>query len=543
MGGEGLSPFPWPDLEPHALLERAFQHLHAWPRQSGAWPFEPRAGPEEMAHAVMQALLDAGTLVVEAGTGVGKTIAYALPVVLLAATRGGRFLVSTHTRNLQHQLVDRDLPELWRCLGLDRVPRPHGDGGLRFAKLLGRANYVCRTALLRQAAAARREGESFGLAQALLWSLRTRTGELEEIAAALPTNLVRELGSRREVCGGKSCRGETPCPVYAAREFARGADLVVVNHALLFSDATQEGGILGAFDALVLDESHHLHAVATEHLSVRVGRAAADALVAPLGRLVPAARALEDASGLTSRIERWGAGVASARRQLYDVLDALASEHPASPARRGRVRYCDGDEVFGPVREPLARALAALAELARGAAELVIDCEARSSDAHAAECAGALALAGALGRETGAALEFLAAGNDEDFAFGLDFGADGRALHEILAAPLDVAPDVQRLLGGMCATAVYTSATLAVGGIRIRARAHRALRRHALSSRAVTVRLRSAMSRGAGDASRNLRRGRIRTASGRAPGRHRGAHRPADARPPDVASRPAGALR
>src|SRR6185295_6021162 len=108
--------------------------------------FEPRPGQIEMAHAVLEGLLHQDRLVVEAGTGVGKTIAYTLPAVLLAATRGGRFLVSTHTRNLQHQLVGRDLPELWRCFGLDTIARPDGTGaGLRFAKLLGRANYMCRT--------------------------------------------------------------------------------------------------------------------------------------------------------------------------------------------------------------------------------------------------------------------------------------------------------------------------------------------------------------------------------------------------------------
>ena len=457
--------FEWPEVEPHALLDQAFAHLHAWQRTHTALPFEPRAGQIDMAHAVLDALLDGGRLVVEAGTGVGKTIAYALPMLLLAATRGGRYLVSTHTRNLQHQLVDRDLPELWRCFGLDTVPHPDGERqGLVFAKLLGRTNYVCRTALARAARRATDGAGSFELAQVLLWSLGTPSGELDEIASLLDPALLRELQSRRESCGGRACRGEPPCPVYAAREAARCADLVVVNHALLFSDAGAEGGLLGRFAGLVIDEAHHLESVATEHLSVRIGRQHADAFLPPLGRLVAAARGLADAPGLGARIERHGADVAALRGRLHELLDALEASLPRPKARRPRQAYHDGDEVFGPVREQLDALQEALAHGARSALELQEECREKMNDAPAEECAAVLDLLGGIARETAAALEFLATGNNEDWAFLLDFGAAGTKLGEIAALPLDVAPEVQRLLSDVAPAAVYTSATLAVGG-------------------------------------------------------------------------------
>jgi Rad3-related DNA helicase len=457
----------WRDLPPHALLERALEHLQGWRRADGTLPFEPRRAQSEMAHAVLDALLDGGDLAVEAGTGTGKTIAYALPALLLAATGERRFVLSTHTRNLQHQLVGRDLPELWRCFGLARLPRPDGDGrGLRFAKLLGRTNYLCRTALRRWARQAAGAEGSFQAAQLLVWSLRGG-GELEDLSGrpGFEPRLLRELSSRREVCEGRACRSEPRCPVYAARDAARRADLVVVNHALLFSDGRRDGNLLGRFDGLVADECHHLEGVATDSLSVRLGRAQADALVAPLGRLGAGVREATGAPpGLRLRIERWGKGVAELRSGLLALLERLDSGLPRPARLATRQRYRDGDEVFGAVREPLYALHEQFAARFDEGRSLQGDCaDAAGQDPSLADAGGSLELLLALQRETQAALEFLARGNSEDWAFYLEFGPDGGPLREIAAAPLDVAADIQRLLAGPGRGTVYTSATVALG--------------------------------------------------------------------------------
>ncbi len=450
--------FDWPDVAPHELLDRAFLHLYAWRRAASDRPFEPRPEQVEMAHSVLDALLAKHDLVVEAGTGVGKTIAYALPAMLLAAGRGDRIVLSTHTRNLQHQLVARDLPELWAAFALESYLRPDGGTGLQFAKLLGRENYFCRAALTRAARTAASTEGSFELAQVLMWSLSSPGGELVEIAPFVEARVRREIAARRETCRGPSCRGDHPCPVYVARDAARRADLVVVNHALLFSDALAEGGILGRTDGLVVDEAHQLDAVATEHLSVRLGRSQADALVAPLGRL--AARPT-NAAEFAPRFIAWTREVAAARTALLDLLDELEAQIPALAGRKPRQRYRDGDEVFAPLSAAVARCGLALDAARRTAAELQQE-HSLGAEPDAADAASAVleVLDGLLG-ELRAALDFVTTGNDEDWAFAV--ALDGSRVREVLASPLDVAPAVRRLLGSG-GGAVYTSATLAIEG-------------------------------------------------------------------------------
>jgi ATP-dependent DNA helicase DinG len=151
---------------------------------------------------------------------------------------------------------------------------------------------------------------------------------------------------------------------------------------------------------------------------------------------------------------------------LHALLDALAASLPRLLPRRGRTGYHDGDEVFGAVRQELRTAIESLDATARAAFELQMECDGLVDDPPAEDCSAALELGAILAREIGAGLDFLAAGNNEDWAFALDFGPAGGALalREILASPLDVAADVQRLVVAAGGGAVYTSATLAVGG-------------------------------------------------------------------------------
>jgi Rad3-related DNA helicase len=198
-----------------------------------------------MSHAVLDALYDDQPLVVEAGTGTGKTLAYTLPAVLVAARQEKRLVLSTHTRNLQQQLSGRDLPWLWKHLGLDAVRRTPKHSGLRYAKLLGRNNYVCRHALQAWIDKQCAGNGSRLAAQVLLALLRSPDGTLEDVLPDLPTHVWLEIHSRRGACVGRRCKGDNPCPVYRGRDAARCADLLVVNHALLLADARGGGGILG----------------------------------------------------------------------------------------------------------------------------------------------------------------------------------------------------------------------------------------------------------------------------------------------------------
>ncbi|MFQ5600447.1 MAG: ATP-dependent DNA helicase, partial [Candidatus Krumholzibacteriia bacterium] len=380
------------DIDPHVVLERCFEQLAAWRRRGGAGGLERRDGQVEMAHAVLDALLQRRTLAVEAGTGIGKSIAYALPAVLFIVLAGERAVVSTHTRNLQQQLVGHDLPELWSCFGLAALPRASGERRpLRFAKLLGRNNYVCRSALERWARGAAEHGGSLQAAQLVLAVLRTRDGVLEDLHAGFDPHLLRQLSSRRETCVGRACRSDPACPVYAARAAARGADLVVVNHALLLANGRSEGSILGDHGAVVVDEAHNLVRVATETFGHRLGSAQADALAAPLRRLDAERRALPESPemlALRRRLGSYAEEMTGLRKRLSDFLATLDASLPAAARVPARQRYRDGDEVFGAVREELDALRMDLQVARRSGAALLESCR----ESVRPELAGALEL-------------------------------------------------------------------------------------------------------------------------------------------------------
>jgi Rad3-related DNA helicase len=451
-----------PDLrqrDPHATLETCFAEVAAW-RQG----FEARDGQVEMAHAVLDTLLSSRRLVVEAGTGTGKSLAYLLPAILVALLRDVRVVVSTHTRNLQQQLVVHDLPEVWECFSLKKARRADGTRrGLRYAKLLGRTNYVCRVALETWVESVAASGGSVEASRVLLALLHSPDGVLDEVVPGVDPQLVAPLRSRREVCVGRSCRSE--CPVYTAREAARAADVVVVNHALLLADGRSEGNVLGEYDALVVDEAHNLERVATETLGIRLGQAQADALVASSRRVERDLRGLPDLPGdLRRGFERFAADLAALRQELGRLLEGCDAALPLAPRVRRRQRYRDGDEVFGSVRDVYDTLQLQVEKSARSGAEWLAAC--RSTVTERPDLGELVELAGLLvelQHETGTALEFLARGDQEEWAFYLDFGAPGRQLLEIAAAPLDVALEIQRQLDVPERPVIYTSATLFTG--------------------------------------------------------------------------------
>lgn len=231
---------------------------------------ETRPQQLAMAEAAAQALRDSAFLVVEAGTGVGKSLAYLVPGALHARITGRPMVVSTYTRNLQEQLFHRDLPLLSRALG-----------GLEFALLKGRRNYLCLRRWSRWCESLARGQTALhseemtpaeGYAFLVPWLLHTPAGDLEEISLELRlllSGLLEELCSEPEECLRPRCRFQERCFVERARNRAAGSQVVVVNHALLLSSRAPSpekaaGLVLPEFGHLVIDEAHHLEDVATE---------------------------------------------------------------------------------------------------------------------------------------------------------------------------------------------------------------------------------------------------------------------------------------
>ena len=223
--------------------------------------FAPRAAQQAMASAVAAQLETAGSLVVEAGTGTGKTYAYLVP----ALRSGRRTVISTGTRTLQDQLFHRDLPRVRDTLGLPA----------RAALLKGRANYLCLYRMKRARGLPQLRGFDDGLRAVEDWARRTESGELSELGEFREGEaLTRQITSTADNCLGTRCADFERCFVALARRKAQAADVVVVNHHLLFADFLLKdqgfGQILSGSDAVIVDEAHQLPELASQFFGTRV---------------------------------------------------------------------------------------------------------------------------------------------------------------------------------------------------------------------------------------------------------------------------------
>ena len=317
--------------------------------------FMPRQAQDQMAARIAVALGRSESLVVEAGTGVGKTFAYLVPLLL----SGRRALVSTATKSLQDQLFLRDLPRLRDALGLP----------VRLALLKGRASYLCRWRL-QQAELGAQLPDRFAiraLHRVSQWAQATSTGDLAEISGLDDRSPVIPLvTSTRDNCLGTECPEHRNCHVMQARREAMAADLVVVNHHLFFADmALRDSGVaelLPTVDAAVFDEAHQLVEAGVQFLGTALGTGQA----IDLGRDLLAA-GLRHARGLQPWSELQD-GIEHAARELRL---AAAGPQLASRELRGVVKR-RWDEVAGALPEALA-ALASAADCAAAALAVVME--------------------------------------------------------------------------------------------------------------------------------------------------------------------------
>ncbi|MDQ0569836.1 ATP-dependent DNA helicase DinG [Variovorax paradoxus] len=260
--------------------------------------FRERSGQTEMALAVARTIEDGGVLVVEAGTGVGKTFSYLVPALL----SGERVLLSTATKTLQDQLFGRDLPRLVEALELP----------VRTALLKGRASYLClhRLDLARHDASLPERGSLRRLAKIEQWSKATRTGDLAELPGLDERSpLIPLITSTRENCLGAQCPQFKPCHVNLARREALAADVVVINHHLFFADlAVRETGmaeLLPTVSVVVFDEAHQLNETGVQFLGAQLGSGQAlDFARDLLGAGLQHARGLVDWQQLVAAVER-----------------------------------------------------------------------------------------------------------------------------------------------------------------------------------------------------------------------------------------------
>ena len=290
--------------------------------------FEERPQQVAMASAVGDALNQGGQLMVEAGTGIGKSLAYLLPAARYALRNGSRVVISTNTINLQEQIIGQDIPIVQRLL----ANGASGGEELRAAQLKGRRNYLCllRWSNLRRSSTLSSE-EAKLLVRLLLWLPHTDSGDRAELRLSQDEEtLWSRLSAQHEGCLSTPCAfvKDGSCFLLRARRRAEAAHLLVVNHALLLSDVAVGGGVIPEYDHLVVDEAQHLEAEATSQFGFH---AQESDLTAFLDRVAGTG------SGLVSSLRSAARGLASQMAGMRELLELASRADDAVQSARGRL--------------------------------------------------------------------------------------------------------------------------------------------------------------------------------------------------------------
>jgi ATP-dependent DNA helicase DinG len=324
-----------PAAQPQALDE---QGLTGMLEEGGTFAqsfpgYEYRSQQIEMLRAVVRAFNDGEHLLVEAGTGTGKSVAYLLPAIYWATQNGERVVISTNTINLQDQLYHKDIPDLQKIVPVE----------CKVAVLKGRSNYLCphRFNSFRRRPVLSSE-ELRVLAKILVWLPSTMTGDQSELflPSAQERAIWSEICADADICPPERCQDEK-CFFYRARRAADSAHLIIVNHALLLADVAVENRVLPEYRYLIIDEAHHLEESITRQLSFSVDQRSIEKL---LHELKPPAGAGRRAAGLLAEVlnrcrralpepmfnelvalsDQAGQQVERAEQCLYDLFNTLA---------------------------------------------------------------------------------------------------------------------------------------------------------------------------------------------------------------------------
>jgi ATP-dependent DNA helicase DinG len=266
------------DIYPLDIDEVASTLEYGGPFSKFFQSYEHRPEQVEMLRAVTASLSTGQHLLVEAGTGVGKSFAYLVPAALFSIKNNTRVIISTNTINLQDQLIKKDIPDLRSALGID----------LRASVLKGRSNYLCprRLEMLRKRSPNSIE-ELRVLAKVLVWLQTNSSGDRTDITLNGPSerDVWVHLSAEDDQCTVESCleRAGGTCPFFQARMAAQTSHLLIVNHALLLSDVASGYRVLPEYNYLIVDEGHHLEAATTDALSFQLRQGDVERLLNEIG--------------------------------------------------------------------------------------------------------------------------------------------------------------------------------------------------------------------------------------------------------------------
>src|SRR5437016_492005 len=408
---------------------------------SKAKNFEFRPQQQEMAAAIARALEEERHLVVEAGTGVGKSLAYLAPAILFALEQHKKAIVSTHTINLQEQLLYKDIPILKKILPVE----------FEAALMKGRQNYLCPRRLER---ALQQQNELFTgpeqneLTRLAEWAGTTRDGSLSDLSVEPDPKVWTQVCSEPHICTTKSC-GQSNCFYQQARKRLLSSDVIVINHTLLFmllgspdQQGERESGYLFPNDFIIFDEAHTVEQVASRQIGIGVSQYGLRSTIQRLYN--PRTR-----KGLFT-VMRDAAGVRLAAELIDDLekfFDAVESKSDFRKGREFRVR--DVDLVSDTITGRLVALQARVAEVVKRADDELLKAELQEFSRRIRDARDGIAI-------------FLEQSALQHVYWVERTGKTAQFL-SLNAAPIDLAPVLRRMIFRDNCCCVMTSATLAVG--------------------------------------------------------------------------------
>ncbi len=395
-----------------------------------------------MAAAIAQSLEEERHLVVEAGTGVGKSLAYLVPAVLFAHEQGKKAIVSTQTINLQEQLLHKDIPIVQKILPIE----------FEAALMKGRQNYLCPRRLeraIQQANELFNTTEQADLARLADWARTTTDGTLSDFPIEPDPKVWTQVCSEAHICTTKTCGQNPRCFFQQARRRLLAADLVVINHTLLFmllgrpeEQEEREEGYLFPNDFIIFDEAHTIEQVASRQIGIGISQYG---LRATIQRLYNA----RSKKGLFT-VTRDAAGVTLAASLVDEADRFFAAIDARADFKKGReYRVREADFVDDQITARLTALQARIIEVVRKTEDEFLKSELQE-----------------LGRriaETRAGISIFLQQSEENYVYWIERTGKTAQNISLNAAPIDVAPVLRRMLFRENCASVMTSATLAVG--------------------------------------------------------------------------------
>jgi ATP-dependent DNA helicase DinG len=416
---------PVQSLEPDGLIAKALDHYEDRPQQI------------EMARAVRDAFEASEHLIVEAGTGVGKSFAYLLPAIARSIEHSERIVISTRTIALQEQLIGKDIPFLKQIL----------PDSFAAELVKGRNNYL---GLRRLSVAGKRQEQLFadkGRRDALWsienWALHTTDGSLSDLEIQPPGPIWDRVRSEHDNCMGRRCPTHDKCFFQKARRRATRANILVVNHALFFSDlALRAGGngLLPHYDRVILDEAHSAEQVAADHFGMNISDARVHFLLNTL-MSERGDKGILRSCNATSAVN----AVDDARSATHTFFDAIARWQFQHGRTNGRLlRKPEVENVLSP-------ALRTLATTLQAAKESVTDEHDRIELNSQVDRAGMLA----------DQLDAILQQDEQNWAYWIEVTESPRRRVSMFARPVDLSDTLKNLLFDQIPSVILTSATLA----------------------------------------------------------------------------------